>query len=140
MPFEHLDHAADLGLRATGETEEEAFCEAARGLFEVMVDLAAVQPVEEHVVRVEAESGEELLVAWLSELLAQKELSGLVFSSCDVRISKRRDVLRLDGIARGERLDRDRHDARTEVKGISYLGLSVRGDPMGWLIECVLDV
>ena len=140
MPIEYLDHTADLGLRATAATLNEAFSEAARGLFALMLDIRAVQPREEYVVRLEARSDDDLLVEWLSDLLAQKELTGLVFSEFDVRIGRDGGVLRLEGVAAGERLDPGRHRPKIEVKGISYLGLDVRRTDGGWEAQCVLDV
>lgn len=140
MAIEYLEHTADLGLRATGVTLEETFCEAARGLFALMLDLRAVQPRAEHPVHLEAVSNADLLVEWLGDLLAQKELTGLVFSRFEVVISRHEDGFSLDGVALGERLDPDRHRPRIEVKGISYLGLDVRRHGAGWAAQCVVDV
>ncbi len=140
MPFEYLEHTADLGLRATGATVEEAFCEAARALFALMLDLPSVRPLEVYAVHHEAASDADLLVEWLGDLLAQKELTGLVFSEFDVRIDRDGTVCRLDGAASGERLDPGRHRPGIEVKGISYLGLDVRRRDGGWVAECVVDV
>jgi len=140
MPFEVLDHTADVGLQATGGSIEEAFGEAARGLFSVMVDIEAVRRCVAHPVHVEAVSYEDLLVEWLGELVAQRELSGLVFSEFEVRISDRAGRVVLDGIARGEPLDPAVHRAAAEVKGISYLGLAVRRLADGWSVRCVVDV
>ena len=140
MAIEYLDHAADLGLRATGATLEEAFCEAARGLFARMVDLRAVRPRRRYAVHLEAGSDEDLLVEWLSDLLAQKELSGLVFSQFEARITRRERLRFLDGVAEGERLDRSRHRPAIEVKGVSYLGLGVSRRGGEWAVRCVFDV
>jgi len=46
MAYEILDHTADAGVRGIGKTVEEAFCEAARGMFSLMVDLERVEPKE----------------------------------------------------------------------------------------------
>ena len=140
MAIEYLEHAADLGLRATGATLEETFCEAARGLFGLMLDLGAVQPRAEYTVHLEAASNADLLVEWLADLLAQKELTGLVFSGFEAVISRHEGDSRLHGVALGERLDLGRHRPRIEVKGISYLGLDVRRHGAGWAAQCVVDV
>jgi SHS2 domain-containing protein len=140
MAVEYLEHTADLGLRATGATLSEAFCEAARGLFALMVDPTTVRPLTEYAVHLEAGSNDGLLVEWLSELLAQKELTGLVFSEFEARIGRSNGGRRLDGVARGERLDPTQHRPGTEVKGISYLGLAVRQLDDGWSAQCVVDV
>jgi SHS2 domain-containing protein len=140
MAIEYLEHTADLGLRASGATLEETFCEAARGLFALMLDLRAVQPRAEYAVHLEAVSYADLLVEWLGELLAQKELTGLVFSRFEAVIRRHETGFCLDGVARGERLDPSKHGPRIEVKGISYLGLDVRRHDGGWAAQCVVDV
>jgi SHS2 domain-containing protein len=140
MAIEQLDHTADLALRATGDTAEEAFCEAARGLFALMIDLRAVRPHAQHAVHIAAASDADLLVEWLSELLAQKELTGLVFSEFEVEIGRNEGRYLLDGVASGETLDPDRHRPKIEVKGISYLGLDVRRHDAGWAAQFVVDV
>jgi len=138
--FEQLDHTADLGLRARGETLEEAFRQAARGLFDAMVDLERVALDRRHAVSCTSRTVEGLLVEWLSDLLAQKDLSGLVFGEFELEIGPREDGFALSGSARGEPLAPGRHDPKAEVKGISYLGLRVEESADGWIAECVLDV
>jgi len=141
-PIEYLDHAADVGLRASGASLGEAFCEAARGMFEVMVDTAAVAPVGRHLVRCHGDTLGDLLVEWLGSLLVQKELTGMVFSRFEAAVREADSGFDLQGVAIGEPLDAARHAAKTEVKGISYLGLRVRRGGTGdrWVAECVLDV
>jgi len=140
VPIEYLEHTADIGLRASGTTLEQAFCEAARGLFSVMVEPVSVEPRRLYVIRRNAPSLPELLVEWLSDLLAQKELTGLFFSEFEVSIERTSSGFILVGKARGEPLDVHRHRFGTEVKGISYLGLSVRETSGSWIAQCVLDV
>jgi len=140
MPIEYLDHTADVGLRATGRTIGEAFAEAARGLFGVMLDAARVDPSQEHHVFTHAATLEELLVAWLSDLLVQKDLTGLVFSRFAVDVRSEDGGFALRGTAIGEPLDVTRHRPGCEVKGISLLGLRVEEAGGEWTTECVFDV
>jgi len=137
---EYLDHTADVGLRARGTTLGEAIEAAARGLFALMVDLEDVRSACAYGVSVSAATPEELLVECLADLLAQKDVSGLVFSTFEVGVERAEGTYRLSGVARGEAIDRDRHRVGLEVKGISYLGLSAIEGRDGWVLECVLDV
>jgi SHS2 domain-containing protein len=140
-PIAWLDHAADVGFRATGGTLEEVFCEAARALFSLMSDVRTIRPRVKHAVCVRAESRDQLLVEWLSELLAQRELSGLVFGQFDVRIDgDESGGYTAEGVVGGEPLDPNRHRLGTEVKGISYLGLDVGQENDEWFAQCVVDV
>ena len=140
MAIEQLEHGADLSLRITATTVEQAFEQAAHGLFSLMLDVVTVQPRETYTFHLEAPGHEELLVEWLSDLLAQKELTGLVFSRFEVRIASIETGLGLDGKASGERLNPKSHSPKIEVKGISYLGLRVRGRRGRWMVQFVVDV
>ncbi|UCF10225.1 MAG: archease [Candidatus Bipolaricaulota bacterium] len=141
MPFEFIDHTADMALRASGASFEEALCEAARALFALMVPPEQVA-LREHVeIRASGTTRELLTVDWLAELLAQKDLTGCLFAEFVVALDRTSDgVYVLDGIARGEPLDRRRHDVGAEVKGVSYAGLHVRERDDGWEIQCVVDL
>ena len=140
MPFEYVEHAADVALRGIGETPEDAFVEAARAMWNLMIDLDAIAPRES--LRIERSAGrlDLLLVEWLSALLAEKDISGLLFSRFAVSIRPQDGGHRLDGEAWGERLDPTRHSAKLEVKGISYLGLQVVLEKDQWVAQCVVDV
>jgi SHS2 domain-containing protein len=137
---EFLDHTADSGIRARGRSIGDVFSGAARGLFSLMIDPDRVMPRERHEVRVSAETLEGLLVEWLANLLAEKDLSGLVFGRFKAKVEAGEGGFRLRGSAWGEELDVARHAPKLEVKGISYLGLRVARVGDEWLAECVLDV
>lgn len=137
--FEYLDHTADVALRGFGKTVEEAFCAAARGLFALMVDLEAVDALESISVSVRSETLEILLVEWLSRLLAEKDLLGLVLSRFSVKIDRHGGGVSLSGSGWGERLDPRRHGAKLEVKGVTYAGLRVWEQEGQWIAQCVVD-
>jgi len=140
MPFEYLDHTADVCLRGTGETVEEAFCEAARALFNLMIDLERVAPKRSQRVSLFAERLELLLVEWLSELLVQKDLTGLFLSRFHVDIRQGKDGFHLQGEGWGEPLDPPRHRVKLEVKGVTYSGLHVTRKGKNWIAQCVVDI
>jgi SHS2 domain-containing protein len=69
-PFEEIEHAADVGLRARGRSMEELFANAALG----MLSLVGCRPRpggagEEAALELEGLDPEHLLVRWLSEIL-----------------------------------------------------------------------
>lgn len=140
MAFEYLDHVSDVSILASGETMNEAFCEAARGMFNLMGDLDQIKPRDKIEVRVSARTSELLLVEWLGELLAEKDLKRLLFSHFSASIEQQDDEMTLVGSASGEPIDRSRHELRTEVKGVTYAGLRVWRDDGRFKVKCVLDV
>lgn len=140
-PIEWLDHTADMGFRATGESLEAAFCEAARALFSLMFAIEHIDSSTAFPITVSAPSLEDLLVEWLSELLVQKDLTRLVFSRFELAISgSGGSGFSAVGRAFGEQLDRERHQPGTEVKGISYLGLGVSQRGEMWVAQVIVDV
>jgi len=140
MGFEYIDHPSDIGIRAWGKTPDEVFCDAARAVFTLMVVPKLINPSIRRPIKVEADDLETLLVEWLAALLAEKDLTGLIFSDFAVSIDSGPAGYTLDGVALGERLDPNRHKTGTEVKGISYLGLAVKRADQGWVAECIVDV
>jgi SHS2 domain-containing protein len=140
MPFEYFEVTAEVGIRAWGKDLAEAFCEAARALFELMVDTAAVRPHQTLTVELSAESKEMLLADWLNRLILERDRTGYVFSEFSVKISQSAEGFVLNGQARGERLDRERHDPRIDVKAVTYNHLRVIQKPDGVSVECVLDI
>ena len=140
MPFEYLDHTADVCLRGIGETVEEAFCEAAKAMFNLMVDVDRVIPRHPLQVVSDAERLDLLLVEWLAELLTQKDLCGLFLSRFRANIAEKSDRFRLEGTAWGEPLDLAKHAVKLEVKGVTYSGLHVEQKQGKWIAQCVVDI
>ncbi len=117
MPYRVLDHTADYMVEVAAEGKPELFSEAARALFDIITDLETVEPRESVSLSVEAESSEELLVSWLTELLFLYEDQGWLFSRFDPRLVGDH---RFEAEAWGEKLDPERHPIDREVKGVTY--------------------
>jgi len=136
-PFETFDHTADIGIVARGATLGEAFANAAKAMFSLMVDLDRVERRRERRIEAEADDREGLLVAWLAELLYVSEVDNLVFSRFDVdEISDTRIVAR----ALGEPLDLDRHDPRLMIKAVTRHMLQVVPQDGGFQVRAILDI
>ena len=136
--FELLDHEADVGIRGWGTTVEEAFEHGAQAMFSVMVNLDTVTPHEGIDIQVRAEDLESLFVEWLNELLAQRDISEMVFCEFSVDIAKNTEYT-LTGKAKGEQLQ-EKHEIRTEVKAATYFGLKSGIDKELHFFQCVLDI
>ncbi len=139
-PFELLDHEADVGIRGWGKTITEAFEHSAQAMFSVMVNLSKVEPKKEIFIEVTAEDMESLFIEWLNELLAQRDITEMVFSEFTVDINEKNGTLVLTGTARGEALHQKKHDIRTEVKAATYFGLKSGKEKRLHFFQCVLDI
>jgi SHS2 domain-containing protein len=141
MPFEYLDHEADVGIRGIGDSLAEAFAEGARGMFAIMADLEAIVPRESVEVICDAPDLELLFVEFLNELLFQREIGGLLLNLCEVQEPRQGpEGWHLEALAWGDSLDPARHEIRTEVKAATLSGLRVFRRDGQFVAQCVVDV
>ncbi len=140
MGFEYFEVTAEVGIRAWGKDLSEAFAEAARALFELMVNIHAVRPGRRLSVELSAESPEMLLADWLNRLILERDRTGCVFSEFRVTVTPHKQGFALLAEIAGEELDRSRHDPRIDVKAVTYNNLRVLHQPDRVQVECVLDI
>lgn len=135
--WDHLEHDADIGLRATSATREGLFEEMGRALTAVVTDPADVRLDEAVDVHCEAPDDSLLLVDWLNALIYEMATRRMVFGKWSVTLHG--TVLK--ACVEGEALDRERHRPVVEVKGATYTALAVGRDESGnWCGQCVVDV
>lgn len=141
MPYEYLDHEADIGLEATGTDLAEALRDGVRGLLALLVDPETVEPRE--VVPVEA-SGEDpgsLFVALLNAVLAAVDVHRMFFRDFELtRLEQVDNQWVAEGQLYGEPIDLGRHAVEIEVKAATYGGLLAERTESGWRLRCVLDL
>jgi len=135
--FELFEVTADVGITARGPTVEDAFAQAARGMYAVMVELSGVRERESREVSVEAEDLEHLLERWLLELLFLTESERLLFGRFEVSLN---DGCSLRGIAYGEVIDPKWHLLGPEVKAITRHQLAVRKIDGGCEVTVIFDI
>lgn len=138
MPaFREIDHTADLGIEVEAADLTALFASAGEALFALIADSASIE--ERELIALSAVGGgpEELLHAWLCELLAQFNSSGFVAKSCNVsQVTNDR----VDGVIRGETLNLARHGFRTEIKGVTYHDFKVWQENGQWHARVIFDV
>jgi len=137
QPFRTLEHTADVGFEAFGSTREEVFTNAARALVDIIVDLDSIQAVGEVSLQIEGPDPESLLVNWLSEILFLHDAEGWLFR--DFKIQSLQDDS-LSALARGEKFQRSRHQAKLLVKAITYHQLALEKTPRGWRAQVYVDI
>ena len=139
---EQFDHGADVGVRGYGATPSEAFEGAAEALFGLLAaEPSAVRPVVEERIACHAGGLEELLVAFLNELIFLASSRGLVFGRFAVEIQEAAPSgYRLRAQVWGEPYDPKRHESTVEPKGATLTALRVEEAAGRWLAQCVIDV
>lgn len=137
MGYELVDHTADLGIRVWVDDVKGLFEEAAKALFDIITDLTKVEAHVKREIVVRGSDREELMVAWLSELLYLHEVEGLLF--CDFSITEI-DEGTVSGVANGEEFDKARHSIKTEVKAVTYHQLEVKEHGGRWQAQVIFDI
>jgi SHS2 domain-containing protein len=132
--YEEIEHTADVGIRAYGRSLNELFANAAEGMFSLIADLSSVKAVGEVEVRLTAEDIPTLLLKWLSELLYIHETQNLLFCKFDADVKG----TSLQGRARGEAIDKKRHELKLVIKAVTRHRLAV--DAKKGFAEVIFDI
>jgi len=135
--FELVEHTADIGVRAWGETPAALFRAAARGLNEVLIGSAVRGEESLPEVALQASGWEELLVSWLNELLFLFEARGLLVGRVEFAVLEAESL-----VARlyGESYVPARHPLERQVKAATYHQLQVVRRQGQWQATIVLDL
>ncbi|ENN95869.1 hypothetical protein J422_05464 [Methanocaldococcus villosus KIN24-T80] len=136
--FDYFETTADIGVIAKGKSLEEAFREAAKGLYNIMVDIDKVNKSEVVEIEVEGEDLEELLYNFLNELLFYTDTKNIVFSDFDICIRKNNKYY-LNCKAYGEKIKRE-HNIKEEVKAVTYHKMEIKKDSDGYKIRYIVDL
>ena len=124
--FKFHEHPADITIECWAPSLVEAFEEAARATFEVILDTTTVATPETVELSVLGIDLEELLVEWIGTLIALIDINDQFYSEFEVdEISQESNGYSLKGRALGERIDLHRHVTRTEVKAMTYADMKI---------------
>ena len=135
--FEILEHTADIGFRAWGDTREHMFENAALALESVAIELDSVEPKRPFPIAAAGEDEESLLVNWLSEVLYYLDGRRVAMSRFQVDYL---DAHWVSGKAFGEPRDPVRHPAKVIVKGVTYHQLKIAEEGGRWRADVYLDI
>ena len=136
-PFELLDHTADLKIVANGKSMQEAFCNAAKGMYSYMADIKRNKPNVKKTINVKANKLTTLLYEFLEELLVLTDTDNLLFSHItDMKIEKKKDIIHLTCIAKGD--DFRNYETHGDIKSITYSEMEI--DEEKNRVQFVVDI
>jgi SHS2 domain-containing protein len=135
-----IEHTADLGIEVEAASREELFADAARGLYETVLELAPAPPLTSGEVELSAPALDLLLVAWLEELLFRLDAHYEVWLRCSVTLDESTSGWALRAELAGGPLDPRRDAFKVQVKAITYHGLEVARHEAGWRARVLFDI
>ena len=142
-PYEILEHPADVGFLAYGDTLVELFENAALAMCSLAFAQEQIEEREQREITAAGADVDSLLYSWLTEILAVADAERLVFRRAVV--SKLREPQAgapgtARGIARGEKFDRGRHAAGTYIKAVTLHQFAVERTSNGFRARVYLDL
>lgn len=134
--FDILEHTADVGIIAYGDSIKQAFANAAKGMFSLITDFDDVREMLNRDIEVTAPDQESLLVEWLNELIYRFDVENILFKRFDI---SRLNSTRLKARLYGEKVDSSRHKLKVGIKAATYHMLKVE-KPNGYRIQVLFDI
>lgn len=132
--FAVVDHTADWALWVRGRDLEALLLNAAQGMNSLMVaDVAAVAPVAERRLALEAFDRESVLVEWLSELAYLAERERFIAREFELEVVSPEAVVAV--VRGGLAAELQKH-----IKAVTYHNLAVVETEAGLEVTIVFDV
>ena len=139
--FKILEHTADIGIMAYGKTKREVFINSAKGMFEIIAgnnnDIANNNFSCK--VNINAEGLEDLLVAWLNELLYISETKLVILNKFKI---KELSIKNIGAEVEGVKITRSGRKIEKEIKAVTYHCLEIKKDEEKgfWSAQVIFDI
>ena len=138
MPrYEIIPHTADIGIKAYGRDLKDLFKNAAYGMFDIIADLDGLKASFTQAIEASAANKEELLVAWLGELLYHFYTKQIIFFDFD--IVELSDTA-MKAVASGRHVGENRNRLKTEIKAVTYHELKIEEKDGAFTASIIFDV
>ena len=134
--FEYFDVTADIGFYAYGKDLNEAFENAGLAIFNIISNTDDVNADVEKSFEITSEDEISLLYDFLEELLFLHEVEFMLFSEFHVEIDEN---LHLKSTVKGQAIDWNKHERKTEIKAITFHEMDVTHDN-GTKLTAIVDL
>ena len=129
------DLTSDVMIEAYGKTLKEVFENAAFGMFNVICQIDKIKPEKKVEIEVRADNIEELMIAWLQELIAEVDINYMFFSKFDViEISDTHLKARVFGEEANPK------KGETVVKAVTYYKYKFEKTEKGYKVRVSFDI
>ena len=141
--YEIINHTADVGIKVYGKDLENLFLNAARAMFEVMIEETKRKSIfqkeeqKKFLVNKRASGIEDVFVAWLSELLYLFSAEGLIMDRADIQ---RLDSECIQAEVTGRIFNPDFCRVKTEIKAVTFHELEIEQTDKGYQAQVIFDV
>lgn len=135
-PYEVLDHTADTGISATGDTLARLVGALAIGMFELMAEVETCPEGYSVEFEVSAATTEDLVFEALSELLYRSEVEDLLFCDFDIEVREDQKLwIRASGVPTSQV-----ELSGPPIKAVTYHEIEATETDEGWSATVYFDV
>ena len=139
--FSEIEHTADCGIAARGETLEAAFANTAFGMLHIVGECDVTSAAGREPLALSRPSLPDLLIGWLSEINYLLLVHRFYMTSIqDLRIKSQNDSYDLSAILVGGEINWDSFSDASEIKAVTYHQLSCQSDKNGYSIRVFFDL
>ena len=136
MKYKFIDSiTSDVMFEAYGKNPKELFENAAEALFSVICRISEVEPKQERIVGLTADSVDELLIDWLQELIALVDVEEMFFSKFKIEEMQGNS---LRATVFGEPITPEKGE--TVVKAVTYHKFKLEETKKGLTATISLDI
>jgi SHS2 domain-containing protein len=141
MNYEYLEDeaTADLAIRAKGKSLKSVFENTALALINAIVDTETVEEQEIKIFSKKAADLKALIYDFLEEILYFHDAESLVFKTIEVQeLDEKTNTIK--AVLKGEVFNPDKHEARNNIKAITYFGMKIEKLKEEYMIEVTVDL
>ena len=136
MPYQTIDHTADIGIAVQADSVETLFTEAARALSELIFGQRAFAATETVTLAVKGSDWPDLMINWLRELL--------FLWNGDNRIIGPVTILKIEPFTVEATVPVDNtpcnpRDIFNEIKAVTYHQIQAEKQASGWWARIIFD-
>jgi SHS2 domain-containing protein len=139
--FEILEHTADIGIIAYGKSKREIFVNTAKGMFDIIVgnNSNLINNNFSCKVTLKAKGLEDLLVAWLNELLYISETKLVILKKFEI---KDLSINKIEAEVEGIKINPPFVKIEKEIKATTYHCLEIKKDEESglWSARVIFDI
>ena len=140
MGYKFIDHTADIAVEIRAHSLPELFQFATGALLECLVNPRKVHTAEKRTIHFTADSYEEALVTFLSELNYLLTVKKWVFAHIDNICMETEDSkIKFSAIVSGENLTAE-HELKVEIKAITYHQMNIQFENEYFTTRIIFDI
>ncbi len=139
--YKEIDHTADVGISATGESLPELFSNLTFGMLHIMTTAARTTGKTQRSVQLAEPSLPDLVVSWLSEINYLFHVHHFLVDVIEsITIEESRDTVQLSATLVGNDMTNLASCLKTEIKAVTYHQLTCEKENGHYISRVIFDI